>query len=54
MFNDKDFFQQFSISKKLFAKLVDEVIAHDLLLIQKRDAIDKLGLSSIQKYTMVV
>lgn len=49
--NEERFRQRYRMSRRLFLRIVDAVKNHDLYFVQRRNAVGKLGLSTLQKVT---
>ena len=54
IYDDVQFRTRFTMSKRLFLKVVKAICAYDSYFVQKVDATGTLGLSSIQKYVVVI
>ncbi|XP_021629566.1 putative nuclease HARBI1 [Manihot esculenta] len=52
-FNDVMFRRRYRMSRNLFLRIVDAIKAHDTYFEQQRDAVGKIGLSTLQKITAV-
>ena len=52
-FNDVMFRRRYRMSRNLFLRIVDVIKAHDAYFEQQRDAVGKIGLSTLQKITAV-
>ncbi|KAK2643253.1 hypothetical protein Ddye_025016 [Dipteronia dyeriana] len=52
-YNDQMFRTRFRMDRSLFLRIVEKVEAHDNNFIQRRDSMGRLGLSALQKITVV-